>query len=393
LNLREDFGVALNPGETIAAINYGGKAMKVPLYALLGLQRKELLSYCLLSLNDGDGLISWQGQRVHPALSCSGGQCTDQPITNLQGFLQGNNSIFESQVSELILGAIDEPDSDKRPGSSVSSFTGYGHGKATITCLSDERQTVIKRDRHANPDRHDVLIAVKRILDGGGSSPSTAPLNDTGISWCANDTTNNLPCPVASHRGQDGEHGRDALARAGQLQKVGGGNAGFDFTKLDANGNTLPASATSWACVRDNHTGLIWEVKTTSGLRSMNNKYTWYDPKSPDGNPGTANGGICTGSACDTTGFVQAVNQQGLCGASDWRMPTRRELQGIVDYGRFNPAIDTGYFLNTPSSRFWSASPGSYSSDFAPNVDFFIGEANGLHRSNGGLVRLVRGGP
>jgi hypothetical protein len=173
------------------------------------------------SLNDGDGLISWQGQRVHPALSCSGGQCTDQPITNLQGFLQGNNSIFESQVSELILGAIDEPDSDKRPGSSVSSFTGYGHGKATITCLSDERQTVIKRDRHANPDRHDVLIAVKRILDGGGSSPSTAPLNDTGITWCANDTTNNLPCPVASHRGQDGDHGRDALARAGQLQKGG----------------------------------------------------------------------------------------------------------------------------------------------------------------------------
>jgi pimeloyl-ACP methyl ester carboxylesterase len=53
LNLREDFGVALNPGETIAAINYGGKAMKVPLYALLGLQRKELMvnliSICLSS--------------------------------------------------------------------------------------------------------------------------------------------------------------------------------------------------------------------------------------------------------------------------------------------------------------------------------------------------------
>ena len=81
-------------------------------------------------------------------------------------------------------------------------------------------------------------------------------------------------------------HGRDALARAGQLQKVGGGEAGFDFTKLDANGNALPASATSWDCVRDNVTGLIWEVKTTSGLRSWSNTYTWYDPNSPDGNPG-----------------------------------------------------------------------------------------------------------
>jgi hypothetical protein len=355
------------------------------------------------SLNDGDGLISWQGQRVHPALSCSGGQCTDQPITNLQGFLQGNNSAFESQVSELILGAIDEPDSDKHPGSFVSSFTGYGHGKATITCPSDERQTVIQRDRHANPDRHDVLIAIKRILDGGGgSSPSTGRLNDTGIDWCANDTTNFLPCPVASHRGQDGEHGRDARARAGQLPKVGGGNAGFDFTKLDANGNALPASATQWACVRDNHTGLIWEVKTTDGgLRDQYNTYTWYDPNSPDGNPGTANGGTCTGSTCDTTGFVQAVNAQGLCGASDWRMPTWRELQGIVDYSQSHPAIDTGYFPNTPSSFFWSASPGAFYERLPGNINligtwivlFENGYAGYFPRSYHGLVRLVRGGP
>ena len=193
--------------------------------------------------------------------------------------------------------------------------------------------------------------------------------------------------------GQDGDHGRDALARAGQLQKVGGGNAGFDFTKLDANGNALPASATSWDCVRDNHTGLIWEVKTTSGLRGMYNTYTWYDPNSPDGNSGTANGGNCTGSACDTTGFVQAVNAQGLCGASDWRMPTWRELQGIVDYGRFNPAIDTGYFPNTPSSHFWSASPFANTSGGAWYVLFSHGYASyDVSRSYVRHVRLVRGG-
>lgn len=225
-----------------------------------------------------------------------------------------------------------------------------------------------------------------------GSATGTGKLNDTGITWCANDTTNNLTCPVASHPGQDGDHGRDALARDGQLQKVGGGAAGFDFTKLDANGNALLASATQWDCVRDNHTGLIWEVKTTSGLRSMNHRYTWYDPNSSDGNPGTANGGNCTGSACDTTGFVQAVNAQGLCGASDWRMPTRRELQGIVDYGRFNPAIDTGYFPNTPSSYFWSASPVAGTSDYAWYVYFGDGYAYAYSRSYSFHVRLVRGG-
>jgi hypothetical protein len=224
------------------------------------------------------------------------------------------------------------------------------------------------------------------------SATGTGKLNDTGIDWCANDTTNHLPCPVSSHPGQDGEHGRDALARAGQLQKVGGGAAGFDFTKLAANGNALPASATSWDCVRDNHTGLIWEVKTTSGLRSRDHTYTWYDPNSPDGNPGTANGGNCTGSACDTTGFVQAVNSQGLCGASDWRMPTRRELLGMVDYGRFNPAIDPGYFPNTPSSNFWSASPSLPGSNIAWNVHFVGGYAYFFPRSSSIRVRLVRGG-
>ena len=61
---------------------------------------------------------------------------------------------------------------------------------------------------------------------------ATRPLNDTGIDWCADVSQNNLDCPVQGYEGQDGDHGRDALARKGQLQKIGGGAAGFDFTKL-----------------------------------------------------------------------------------------------------------------------------------------------------------------
>ncbi|SYZ81278.1 Uncharacterised protein [Vibrio paracholerae] len=68
---------------------------------------------------------------------------------------------------------------------------------------------------------------------------ATQPLNDTGIDWCADGSQNNLDCPVQGYEGQDGDHGRDALARSGQLQKVGGG----DFTKLDNSGNPLPESA------------------------------------------------------------------------------------------------------------------------------------------------------
>lgn len=236
---------------------------------------------------------------------------------------------------------------------------------------------------------------ITQIIPTGGGV-ATGFLNDTGIDWCANDTTNNLACPVASHRGQDGEHGRDALARAGQLQKVGGGNAGFDFTKLDANGNAQSTSAAQWDCVRDNHTGLIWEVKTTSGLRSMDNTYTWYnpDPTTNGGSAGVQNGGNCTGSACDTHAFVQAVNQEGLCGASDWRMPTRRELMSIVHNGRYNPAIDTDYFPNTPSIWFWSSSPYASHSNSAWYVYFGYGFVYDFPKWGYDIltVRLVRAG-
>ena len=234
----------------------------------------------------------------------------------------------------------------------------------------------------------------------GVGSPGTHPLNDTGIDWCTDGLANFITCPVASFPGQDGEFGRDAAARAGTLPKVGTGDAGFDYTKISNNGAELPASATlgsgpnDWACSRDNVTGLIWEVKSTDGgLRDRNNTYTWYQPDGPNmGASGMQNGGNCVGSVCDTNGFVQAVNAQGLCDAMDWRLPTRGELHSIVHHGRTNPAVDTGFLPNTPGSLFWSASPYAGLSDNAWRVDFSSGVGFWSNGSDGNRVRLVRGG-
>ena len=187
---------------------------------------------------------------------------------------------------------------------------------------------------------------------------ATNPLNDTGIDTCANSSQNNLECPVQGYEGQDGEHGRDALARKGQLQKIGGGPAGFDFTKLDNSGYSLPESASEWSCVRDNHTGLIWEVKQpagSGGLRDANHTYSWYnsDNSSNGGIAGTQNGGSCQGSACDTTAFVNAVNAEGLCGASDWRMPSVHELLSIVHNNGRREEPGQDYFPHT--GVYWSS--------------------------------------
>lgn len=224
----------------------------------------------------------------------------------------------------------------------------------------------------------------------------TGLLNDTGIDWCTDDSYPiKLNCPVEGFEGQDGDQGRDAQARAGTLTKVGAGAAGFDFTKLDDAGESLPDDAEQWSCVRDNHTGLIWEVKTTDGgLRDMNSTYSWYNPdmSTNGGNTGTQNGGTCAGSACDTLAYLQAVNTQGLCGANDWQLPTKVDLMGIVDNGRVNPAIDTGYFPNTLVGWFWSSSPYAWTDSVAWRVDFSYGYVGNDLRSKNGPVRLVRAG-
>ena len=89
--------------------------------------------------------------------------------------------------------------------------------------------------------------------------------------------------------------------------------------------------------------------------------------------------------------LVEGSNTERLCGYSDWRVPTRAELEGLVHYGRINPAIDTDYFPSTPASGFWSASP-NMNSSYAWYVNFYYGEACHEIRHIYLHVRLVRSG-
>ncbi len=229
------------------------------------------------------------------------------------------------------------------------------------------------------------------LLVYAGVSPAL-PLNDTGIIRCgsADGSSNDLNCPQAGAPGQDAEFGRDVTHNDDS-----DGKAGFSFSKLDASGNELSVSASAWSCVKDNVTGLIWEVKTDDGgLQDKDHSYTWYstDNAINGGIPGTRNGGQCGGSDCDTQSYVQAINAMNLCGANDWRLPTREELRSIVDYGTVSPAIDTAYFPNTRESSFWSASVFAKNSGFAWVVSFNDGKDFIGLKYTDYAVRLVRGG-
>ncbi len=234
------------------------------------------------------------------------------------------------------------------------------------------------------------------------SQAHTAGLNDTGITDCTAPTGLGSISDAAdsgSRPRQDCRYGRDAQAAAGQLTKIGGGNAGFDFTKIANNGSVLPASATlgsgasDWACTRDNVTSLIWEVKTTSGLRSYSHSYSWYSSNSATngGNAGTDSGGSCQNvGRCDTEKFVADVNTVGLCGAHDWRMPSSKELMSIVDYSPIRDDIDASYFPNTISvGGYWSALTAAHESGSASIVR--TAHTYTLKSTNR-PVRLVRAG-
>jgi hypothetical protein len=226
-----------------------------------------------------------------------------------------------------------------------------------------------------------------------------AGLNDTGIGFCGTDNSNTANCATVSadggtHPRQDARYGRDAAAAAGRLTKIGGGEAGFDFTALNASGQpTTPSSgATPHPCVRDNVTGLVWEVKTADrGLRDWNWTYTWYDSvHNYGGSPGTANGGSCqTAGRCDSEKYVADLKAVALCGFNDWRMPTAQELESLLHRGRTMPAIDPTYFPNTPSSAFWTGSPQANSWSTAWGVNFDYSYVASAYRSNGYPLRLV----
>ena len=177
--------------------------------------------------------------------------------------------------------------------------------------------------------------------------------------------------------------------------------AGAGFTRVCHSGETaatgacpaLPAvgpGPTDWGCTRDSASGLLWEIKTAEpGPRHPDRTFSQFTTAY---NPSRELGGVN-----DASGYLSAVNAQRLCGASDWRLPTRLELQGLVDY-RSAPtamAIAAAHFPNPPTklskSVFWSGSAAAGPGTNAWGIDFADGSAGDDNRSVNYALRLVSG--
>jgi len=202
---------------------------------------------------------------------------------------------------------------------------------------------------------------------------ATGRLPDTGQTKCyGNFGEITCPQPGEPFRGQDSNY---------TINPRG-------YTKLDAQGSELPYSADAWVMVRDDVTGLIWEVKTDDGsVHDKDNTYTWCDanPQTNGGDTGTC------GNGTDTEDFIEALNASNYGGFSDWRLPLRRELRSIVAFDHTRPSINTESFPDTRIAYYWSANTRQGAAGRAWAVGFTYGEIVPSSKSTGYHVRAVRG--
>lgn len=212
-------------------------------------------------------------------------------------------------------------------------------------------------------------------------------LNDTGVTYGLTEEGNdNVFCTGIEIEEQDCNHGRDATHNDDS-----DGLAGFSYTKLNNSGETLPVSSPSWSCVRDNVTGLVWEVKTNDGgVHGSTNTYYW--------------GGISADKSLEV-GFddwdelVLSSRRDRYCGFDDWRVPTQLELQGLINWSfrTSRASIDTRFFPHTQfgpyACSYWTSELTSVNFTSGTHAGFYACETGCSRRAQkASCVRLVRGG-
>ena len=114
--------------------------------------------------------------------------------------------------------------------------------------------------------------------------------------------------------------------------------------------------------ISDTSTGLMWQKSTAPGA------YLWEQ----------------------ALNYCESLT---LAGHSDWRLPTWKELQSIVDYSSYTPTINTTFFPDTVASQYASSTTRADNLSHAWYVDFTIGFVNSYTKWKAYLfVRAVRGG-
>ncbi len=136
----------------------------------------------------------------------------------------------------------------------------------------------------------------------------------------------------------------------------------------------------------------------------------WPNPRFTDNSNGTVTDNLtgliwleypdCFGMSNWTTALNDANTlNSGECGLTDgsvegnWRLPNVRQLQGLIDYGRYQPALPSGHpFIGVRSAYYWTSTTHAGSSSYAWRVGLDNGRVFYDVKANTYYVWPVRGG-
>jgi hypothetical protein len=125
-------------------------------------------------------------------------------------------------------------------------------------------------------------------------------------------------------------------------------------------------TSTGSGTVKDNQTGLEWQAQDDA------TDHTWNT------DPAMAN---------SAQNYCKSLS---LAGKSDWRLPSLKELQTLIDDRAASPAIDSTFFPAVQNRFYWTSTPQGFAGD-AWAVDFGFGIAFSMAGSSAGRrVRCVR---
>lgn len=188
--------------------------------------------------------------------------------------------------------------------------------------------------------------AVRNAAKPAARTQETFKFSDSGQKKCYTDEGSIIKPPKKGERffGQDGSYTINPLS----------------FSKLGK------------GMVKDNNTGLVWELKSNDprDVNYIGDAYTWEEAFS----------------------YIKELNKKGFGGFRDWRLPNREELRSIVDYAGPIPATDMKMFPDCQPAFYWSKDPNVKEPVFAWGVYFAYGCAICYLKTSYYPVRAVRGG-
>jgi hypothetical protein len=159
-----------------------------------------------------------------------------------------------------------------------------------------------------------------------------------------------------------GEPGRCEVPKTGQRFSYAAGDDGDLQT-----GRALPGSRfidNGDSTVSDQLTGLMW----TKNADKANGKAEWEEA-------------LSNSAACNDGGYT------------DWRLPNRKELESLVDLGRFDPALPAAHpFENVKPSYYWSSTTTANDEEHAWILHFYTGLVARDDKISGHHVWYVRSG-